>query len=267
MSRFMNSVLTAIGIAIAGLVMASTVQAAPVSTAVLGNLNSPATTEFGSVSVGRGNSVAQLIALAQGFTTGSDAKFLELTKISLDLVPTQPFSTNSPVVQLWSSIGVGAAAKPNVVLASYVAPAIQPLGLSSGAAAAIYDFTGFQKLSANTDYWVVVRDANPLTGKFAWDFQADLNRPAELNASGFSYLAAARSLNDGTSWSRSTAIDGAVGAVSMELHAVPEPPTIILAGLGAVAFVANGYRRKKQRRAAGESLEQMADAGAIALTA
>ncbi len=49
--------------------------------------------------------------------------------------------------------------------------------------------------------------------------------------------------------------------------AVPEPPTIILAGLGAVAVVANGYRRKKQRRESSLLLEQMEDTGAIALTA
>lgn len=51
--------------------------------------------------------------------------------------------------------------------------------------------------------------------------------------------------------------------------AVPEPPTIILASLGAVAVVANGYRRKKQRRAgdAEPSIDENEDAGAIALTA
>jgi hypothetical protein len=51
--------------------------------------------------------------------------------------------------------------------------------------------------------------------------------------------------------------------------AVPEPPTIILAGLGAVAVVANGFRRKKQRQpmATGLLLNQADEAGAIALTA
>ncbi len=53
---------------------------------------------------------------------------------------------------------------------------------------------------------------------------------------------------------------------------VPEPPTIILAGLGAVAVVANGYRRRKQRsQDSDEGDNQGQDAGdlngAIALTA
>ncbi len=47
----------------------------------------------------------------------------------------------------------------------------------------------------------------------------------------------------------------------VEAVPVPEPPTIILAGLGAAAVVANGYRRRKLRGQA----EEMT--GAIALTA
>jgi len=53
------------------------------------------------------------------------------------------------------------------------------------------------------------------------------------------------------------------------VQAVPEPPTIILAGLGAVAVVANGYRRKKQRRneEADATGDETNETGAIALTA
>jgi hypothetical protein len=51
--------------------------------------------------------------------------------------------------------------------------------------------------------------------------------------------------------------------------AVPEPPTIILAGLGAAAAVGHGYRRRKlrQRDAEGSDDEWNAEEGAIALTA
>ena len=50
---------------------------------------------------------------------------------------------------------------------------------------------------------------------------------------------------------------------------VPEPPTIILAGLGAAAAVGHGYRRRKlrQRDADGSDSEWNAEEGAIALTA
>jgi hypothetical protein len=49
--------------------------------------------------------------------------------------------------------------------------------------------------------------------------------------------------------------------------AVPEPPTVILAGLGAAAAVGHGYRRRKQRQAGSESMMAGDDNGAIALTA
>ena len=49
--------------------------------------------------------------------------------------------------------------------------------------------------------------------------------------------------------------------------AVPEPPTVILAGLGAAAAVGHGYRRRKQRQAGGELMMAGDDNGAIALTA
>lgn len=50
--------------------------------------------------------------------------------------------------------------------------------------------------------------------------------------------------------------------------AVPEPPTVILAGLGVAAAAGEGYRRRKSRRGA-EACAEVAgdDIGAIALTA
>lgn len=49
--------------------------------------------------------------------------------------------------------------------------------------------------------------------------------------------------------------------------AVPEPPTVILAGLGVAAAVGQGYRRRKQRQAGSDSMMTENDDGAIALTA
>lgn len=49
--------------------------------------------------------------------------------------------------------------------------------------------------------------------------------------------------------------------------AVPEPPTLILAGLGAAAAVGHGYRRRKLRQAGGKPMVNGDDNGAIALTA
>jgi len=58
-----------------------------------------------------------------------------------------------------------------------------------------------------------------------------------------------------------------VSSNSMEVQPVPEPPTLILAGLGAAAAVGHGYRRRKQRQVGSESMMAGDDNGAIALTA
>jgi hypothetical protein len=55
---------------------------------------------------------------------------------------------------------------------------------------------------------------------------------------------------------------------NVEAVAVPEPPTVILAGLGVAAAVGQGYRRRKSRRNAEAGAEMASDEiGAIALTA
>jgi hypothetical protein len=57
--------------------------------------------------------------------------------------------------------------------------------------------------------------------------------------------------------------------IGVTAQPVPEPPTIILAGLGAAAAVGHGYRRRKQRQrgAEGSDAEWNGEEGAIALTA
>lgn len=250
-----NSFVAHCILAAAAVAFAATAQAAPVP--VLSNLNSPASSEFGSLTVGRVN-----VALAQGFTSGSDVMFHELKTIRLDLAPDATIPTNDPVVQLWSSSGIGASALPSVKLADFtVAPSVK---IAAGAAPAIYDFVGSYWMSANTNYWVVVRDASPTIGKFRWDYNLNGDTPVAVNSSGFSYIAAARSTNDGGSWARNTTAN----ALSVELVAVPEPPTIILAGLGAAAAVGQGLRRRKMRQATeGGSESGDAEEAAAGLTA
>jgi hypothetical protein len=57
--------------------------------------------------------------------------------------------------------------------------------------------------------------------------------------------------------------------IGVTAQPVPEPPTIILAGLGAAAAVGHGYRRRKLRQRDGEGSdgEWNGEEGAIALTA
>jgi hypothetical protein len=256
-----NSVAAGAFLTLAALLLIGTpALGAPIPVSVLGNLNNPASSEVGSLSVGKVN-----VALAQGFTSGTDSLLLSLVKIRLDLKPDNSVTTNSPSVQLWSSIGSGTSAVPSALLASFTADPALPSGLPFGSAAAIYDFAGWYDLAASTNYWVVVRDALPTVGKFSWNLN-DPNElpPAELNSSGFSYLAGARSTTNGLNWSQNTST---VPATSMELVAVPEPPTVILAGLGVAAVIANGYRRRLRRKGVDSEFAAESMEGAVALTA
>lgn len=81
----------------------------------------------------------------------------------------------------------------------------------------------------------------------------------EISLSLVSNVLAAGYFGQGSSGVNSVTASGGVEAVP-----VPEPPAIILASLGAVAVVANGYRRRKQRRSAEVVGE---DGGLVALTA
>ena len=58
-----------------------------------------------------------------------------------------------------------------------------------------------------------------------------------------------------------------VSSNSTDIQPVPEPPTLVLAGLGAAAAVGHGYRRRKQRLAGSEAMVNGNEDGAITLTA
>ena len=226
----------------------------------LSNLNSGSSTA-GFLAVGQPD-----IALAQGFTTGSNTEFLKLTQIKLDLIPDTARATNSPLVQLWSNIGSGGADLPSSSLATFTVQPALPGGIPFNSAASVYTFVGSFDLQPNTNYWVVVRDASPTVGKFGWDFNNTFATPsARTSNSGFTSLAGARSTSNGSTWSQ----NAAARSLAVELVAVPEPPTIILAGLGAAAVVGHGYRRRRlrQRGVDGSEGEWTAQEGAIALTA
>jgi hypothetical protein len=99
-------------------------------------------------------------------------------------------------------------------------------------------------LSANTNYWVVLSATNG--DQFGW-YTAD-ESPAEQNGSGFSFVNGARSLNGGSSWSAN--VLASVGAVSIQVvQPVPEPSTIMLAGIGVAGAIV--IDRSRRRRGAG----------------
>lgn len=226
-------------LAAAAIIFAATAQAAPVPVAVLSNLNAPANFGDGAGwTVGKTNN-----ARALGFQTGSDPLFLELTKISLELAGSAG-TTGTPIVSLWGNNPL--TDLPGAFIGSF-ASVTPSLSLNPVNAANVYDFAGYEPLSSNQKYWVVVQDAAPTVNRFHWNSNSTGNTPSgAVNPSaGYSYFGAASSLNNGASWSQTS-----VGAspFAVELHAVPEPPTVILAGLGAIVAAGHGLRRRSRRK-------------------
>jgi hypothetical protein len=102
----------------------------------------------------------------------------------------------------------------------------------------------------------------------SWDDIKTVLLPAELQSQQITKLNVSV-LTDIFSESQYAQATTRVNELTIAAQPVPEPPTIILAGLGAAAAVGHGYRRRKlrQRDAEGSDAEWNAEEGAIALTA
>jgi len=110
-------------------------------------------------------------------------------------------------------------------------------------------------MSANTNYWVVLSAGG--SDSFQWEFAN--NAPTEANASGYAAIGGRRQATNVSNWStNSTAADAMV-----EIQAIPEPSTIMLAGIGvAGAVVVDCTRRRKIRdraKTGGEKIESDLD--------
>ncbi len=226
--------------------------------AVLGNLN-PVPNDGTTFTIGRTNQ-----AVAQGFTSGTNVLTLSLKTIRLELAPIT--GTSAPVVELRSSTGSGTSSTPtSTVLATYTAaPLLSARGVGDFTGPTVVDFAGWYDLAPSTDYWVVVKDAAPSVNRFAWTANEQALVPQALNSSGYAYLNWSRSTTNGASWNQAGLNSS---SAAMELVAVPEPPTVILAGLGVAAVVANGYRRRLRRKGADSESADESMEGAVALTA
>lgn len=214
---------------------ASSAQAGPVSPAAFSSdFADPAGFTLGITGSNR---------FATGFTTGTNPGFLDLKSVKLALKSTS--ATSNPVVSIFSSGTNGVGAIPGSLLATLSGPQI-----TSSLSAQNFTFTGNVSLQPSTSYWVVLSASG--ADNYQWEFAGD--SPTALNDSGYSFVAGRRSTNNGASWtSNATAATGMI-----EVQAVPEPSTIMLAGIGvAGALAVDRSRRQRIRsrqRAAGDAL-------------
>jgi len=209
-------------------------QAAPLTDVVFGNMGSSGTNALDS-----GN-VAQIGSTTQGdsgnrfavpFTTGADADFLKLTSITLGLGDISPFST----------------AILNVVADNAGAPTGSSLATQSLEVQAngLYTFgLGLVQLTANTTYWVTLEAQNADAPNFFSWLRGDVpGSPVGVNGSGYTFPGGGRRSQNGGAWT----VNAGADTLSISVSAVPEPSTYALAavGLGVAGFV-----RTRRRKAA-----------------
>jgi hypothetical protein len=211
---------------------ASSAQAAPVSsTAFSSDFADPA---------GFTLAITGSNLFATGFTTGTNAGFLDLKSVKLSLKTTT--ATSNPVISIFSSGTNGVGAIPGSLLATLNGPQI-----TNTLSSQTFTFTGNVSLQPSTNYWVVLSASG--ADSYQWEFAND--SPTAVNDSGYSFIAGRRSTNNGGSWSN----NATAAAGMVEVQAVPEPSTIMLAGIGlAAAVVVDRSRRQRIR-----SRQQAAD--------
>jgi hypothetical protein len=173
-------------------------------------------------------------SFATGFTTGANASFLDLTGVRLSLKTSS--TSSAPVISIFSNTVTGVGDVPGTLLATLTGPG--PITNTLGAQDFL--FTGNLSLSPNTNYWVVLSASDP-TSRYQWEFAN--TTPAEQNSSGYAFIAGRRKIN-AAAWT-----DNATASLGMvEIQAVPEPSTLILAGIGMAGAVAVDSKRRQRRR-------------------
>lgn len=229
------SLVTAAGLALAALLIA-------ISTAKAGTVFS---SDFTDPAGFTQNITSGSNTYASGFTTGTASNFLDLTAVKLSLKSSS--STANPIVRLFSSTILSGTSIPNTALATLSGPTINNT-LSSQT----FTFTGWYQMSPSTNYWIVISAAG--SDSFQWETAG--SPPTVANASGYSAIGGRRQANLSSNWTANTS--ASIGMV--EVQAIPEPSTIMLAGLGIVGVaVANRTRRLRRARATASGHDTVED--------
>lgn len=192
---------------------------------VFGNLGASGTAALSDTTTDFGPSATSTLALAQGFTTGTSN--LTVQSITLGLFGATSPNTVSRTVSLYSSV----ANAPSVSLFTSSAVDVGEQNKYT------FNFTG-AVLSPNTSYWIVPEQGS------SWYLNFDETQPTGLNSSGYSYLGTRRQTisNPGT-WANSSL------PYSVSVEAVPEPSSIVMAGLGAGGLAMLERNRRRRRKA------------------
>lgn len=221
LTRPLGALATVAAVALGSL----TVHAAPLTDVVFSNDYDSSSTTTTQISGSN--------QFAVGFTTGNDPNKLLVTAIEFALSVSGTSTSASPTVQIFSG-----ASNPTTLVGTLTG------GPVTSATVDKIGFTGSVQLNALTNYWAVLSEQ---TGsQIAWYEALNADNPTAQNSSGYAYVGGRRSTNGGTSF----AANNAAGQRYVAVQAVPEPSTLVLAGLGVAGAVALDIRRRSRARRA-----------------
>ena len=189
---------------------------------VFGNLGSSGTGALGGTNTDYGPSDTQELSLAQGFTIGAGATDLQLQSVTLGLF-FDNFATAPRTVSIYSDNGLG---EP---LTSLFTSATTTVGVN---AKYTFNFSGVNLLSG-TSYWIVPE------GPASWYFNTPATAPVQQNSSGYTYLGTKKLDFADVIW-----MEADFPFYATSIVAVPEPPAIVLSGIG-LASAMYAFRRRR----------------------
>jgi len=187
---------------------------------VFGNLGSSGTGGLGGTNTDYGPIDTSELALAQGFSVGASSTDLSVQSVSLGLFAT-------PTTTLTVGIYSDNAGSPGSLL--YTSS-----GVSVGTNTVYtFPFSGVS-LSPSTNYWIVPE------GPASWYLNSTDTSPTEQNSSGYAYTSTKRN-SPSVGW---TTPSPNLSSYSVSIQAVPEPPAVVLSGIGLASALYAMRRRR-----------------------
>ncbi len=191
---------------------------------VFGNLGASGTGALGGTNTDFGPSDTDELAIAQGFNTGTSS-LLDIQSVTLGLFVTNSGTNENRTVSIYSD---SSGAPGSILFTS------QPVGIGN-TGAYTFPFSG-ATLSASTPYWIVAE------GPSSWYTAPGSLFTLPTSQNGSSYSATTTLVNSATS---STWGPSQINSYSVSVVAVPEPPAIVMAGIGIASAIWSLQRRRK----------------------